>query len=77
MRCRYVGFAVPMWRTFWELGPGITDQMPLRLRNDEALLVEVEVLWQTVIAAASSPPTLEEIQSFGIRHFLKALARLL
>src|SRR5215510_1309593 len=83
----------------------IADPMTLRLRNEEALLVDVEgdrerfyletllpfklegyltylqarswrsdlkVLWQTVIAVAfpnKTPlPTLEEIQSYGIRH---------
>jgi lipopolysaccharide/colanic/teichoic acid biosynthesis glycosyltransferase len=94
-----------VWRLVLEARPGIADPMTLRLRNEEALLVEVEgdrerfyretllpfklegyldylqarswrsdlkVLWQTVIAVAfpnKTPlPTLEEIQSYGIRH---------
>src|SRR5215813_3991984 len=102
---RYVDLADPMWRLVLEARPGIADPMTLRLRNEEALLVEVEgdrerfyletlvpfklegyltylqarswrsdlkVLWQTVIAVAfpnKTPlPTLEEIQSYGIRH---------
>lgn len=102
---RYVDLADPMWRLVLEARPGIADPMTLRLRNEEALLVEVEgdrerfyletllpfklagylnylqarswrsdlkVLWQTVITVAfpnKTPlPTLEEIQSYGIRH---------
>jgi lipopolysaccharide/colanic/teichoic acid biosynthesis glycosyltransferase len=102
---RYVDLADPMWRLVLEARPGITDPMTLRLRNEEALLVEVEgdrerfyletllpfklggylrylqarswrsdlkVLWHTIIAVAfpnKTPlPTLEEIQSYGIRH---------
>jgi len=102
---RYVDLIDPMWRLVLEARPGITDPMTLRLRNEEALLIEVEgdrerfyletllpfkldgnldylqmrswrsdlkVLWHTVIAVAfpnKTPlPTLEEIQSYGIRH---------
>jgi len=102
---RYVDLHDPMWCLVLEARPGITDPMTLRLRNEEALLVEVEgdrerfyletllpfklegnlnylqarswrsdlkVLWQTIIAVAfpnKTPlPTLEEIQSNGIRH---------
>lgn len=102
---RYVDLGDPMWRLVLEAKPGIADPMTLRLRNEEALLVEVEgdrerfyletllpfklegyldylqarswqsdlkVLWQTIIAVAfpnKTPlPTLEEIQSYGIRH---------
>jgi lipopolysaccharide/colanic/teichoic acid biosynthesis glycosyltransferase len=102
---RYIDLEDPMWRLVLEARPGIADPMTLRLRNEEALLVEVEgdrerfyletllpfklegyltylqarswrsdlkVLWQTVIAVAfpnKTPlPTLEEIQSCGIRH---------
>ena len=102
---RYVDLADPMWRLVLEARPGITDPMTLRLRNEEALLVEVEgdrerfyletllpfklegyidylqarswqsdlkVLWQTIVAVAfpyKAPlPTLEEIQSYTIRH---------
>jgi lipopolysaccharide/colanic/teichoic acid biosynthesis glycosyltransferase len=102
---RYVDLADPMWRLVLEARPGIADPMTLRLRNEEALLVEVEgdrerfyletllpfklagylnylqarswrsdlkVLWQTVITVAfpnKTPlPTLEEIQSYGIRQ---------
>jgi lipopolysaccharide/colanic/teichoic acid biosynthesis glycosyltransferase len=102
---RYIDLEDPMWRLVLEARPGIADPMTLRLRNEEALLVEVEgdrerfyletllpfklegyldylqarswrsdlkVLWQTVIAVAfpnKTPlPTLEEIQSYGIRH---------
>src|SRR5215475_6038722 len=39
---RYVDLDDPMWRLVLEARPGITDQMTLRLRNEEALLVEVE-----------------------------------
>jgi lipopolysaccharide/colanic/teichoic acid biosynthesis glycosyltransferase len=39
---RYVDLADPMWRHVLEARPGITDPMTLRLRNEEALLVEVE-----------------------------------
>src|SRR5262245_36513978 len=39
---RYVDLADSMWRLVLEARPGITDPMPLRLRNEEALLVEVE-----------------------------------
>ena len=39
---RYVDLADPMWRLVLEARPGITDPMTLRLRNEEALLVEVE-----------------------------------
>jgi lipopolysaccharide/colanic/teichoic acid biosynthesis glycosyltransferase len=102
---RYVDLGDPMWRLVLEARPGITDPMTLRLRNEEALLVEVEgdrerfyletllpfklegyldylqarswrsdlkVLWQTIVAVAfpyKAPlPTLEEIQSYTIRH---------
>ena len=102
---RYVDLDDPMWRLVLEARPGITDPMTLRLRNEEALLVEVEgdrerfylgtlqpfklegyldylqarswrsdlkVLWQTIVAVAfpyKAPlPTLEEIQSYTIRH---------
>jgi len=102
---RYVDLGDPMWRLVLEARPGIADPMTLRLRNEEALLVEVagdrerfyletllpfkfegnlnylqarswrsdlKVLWQTIIAVAfpnKTPlPTLEEIQSNGIRH---------
>ncbi len=102
---RYVDLADPMWRLVLEARPGITDPMTLRLRNEEALLIEVvgdrewfyletllpfklegylgylqtrswwsdlKVLWHTIIAVAfpnkTPPPTLEEIQSYGIRH---------
>jgi lipopolysaccharide/colanic/teichoic acid biosynthesis glycosyltransferase len=101
---RYIDLEDPMWRLVLEARPGIADPMTLRLRNEEALLVEVEgdrerfyletlvpfklegyldylqarswrsdlkVLWQTVLAVAfpnKTPlPTLEEIQSYGIR----------
>ena len=102
---RYIDLEDPVWRLVLEARPGITDPMTLRLRNEEALLVEVEgdrerfyletllpfklegyldylqarswrsdlkVLWHTIIAVAfpnKTPlPTLEEIQSYGIRH---------
>ena len=102
---RYIDLEDPVWRLVLEARPGIADPVTLRLRNEEALLVEVEgdrerfyletllpfklegyldylqarswrsdlkVLWQTVIAVAfpnKTPlPTLEEIQSYGIRH---------
>ena len=102
---RYVNLEDPMWRLVLEARPGIADPMTLRLRNEEALLVEVEgdrerfyletllpfklegyldylqarswrsdlkVLWQTIVAVAfpyKAPlPTLEEIQSYAIRH---------
>lgn len=102
---RYVDLDDPMWRLVLEARPGITDPMTLRLRNEEALLVEVKgdrerfymetllpfklegylnylqarswrsdlkVLWQTIVAVAfpyKAPlPTLEEIQSYTIRH---------
>jgi lipopolysaccharide/colanic/teichoic acid biosynthesis glycosyltransferase len=102
---RYVDLDDPVWRLVLEARPGITDPMTLRLRNEEALLVEVEgdrerfyletllpfklegylnylqarswqsdlkVLWQTIVAVAfpyKAPlPTLEEIQSYTIRH---------
>src|SRR5499426_1964247 len=102
---RYVDLDDPMWRLVLEARPGITDPMTLRLRNEEALLIEVEgdrerfymeallpfklegylnylrarswrsdlkVLWQTMVAVAfpyKAPiPTLEEIQSYTIRH---------
>ena len=102
---RYVDLGDPMWRLVLEARPGIADPMTLRLRNEEALLVEVEgdrerfyletllpfklegyldylqarswrsdlkVLWQTIVAVAfpyKAPlPTLEEIQSYTIRH---------
>ena len=102
---RYIDLEDPMWRLVLEAKPGITDPMTLRLRNEEALLVEVEgdrerfyletlvpfklegylnylqarswrsdlkVLWQTIVAVAfpyKAPlPTLEEIQSYTIRH---------
>ena len=102
---RYIDLEDPVWRLVLEARPGIADPMTLRLRNEEALLVEVEgdrerfyletlvpfklegyldylqarswrsdlkVLWQTVVAVAfpyKAPlPTLEEIQSYTIRH---------
>jgi len=102
---RYIDLEDPVWRLVLEVRPGIADPMTLRLRNEEALLVEVEgdrerfyletllpfklegyldylqarswwsdlkVLWQTVVAVAfpyKAPlPTLEEIQSYTIRH---------
>ena len=102
---RYVDLGDPMWRLVLEARPGITDPMTLRLRNEEALLVEVDgdrerfyletllpfklegyldylqarswrsdlkVLWQTIVVVAfpyKAPlPTLEEIQSYTIRH---------
>jgi lipopolysaccharide/colanic/teichoic acid biosynthesis glycosyltransferase len=102
---RYVDLGDPLWRLVLEARPGIADPMTLRLRNEEALLVEVEgdrerfyletlqpfklegyldylqarswqsdlkVLWQTIVAVAfpyKAPlPTLEEIQSYTIRH---------
>jgi lipopolysaccharide/colanic/teichoic acid biosynthesis glycosyltransferase len=102
---RYVDPGDPMWRLVLEARPGIADPMTLQLRNEEALLVEVEgdrerfyleallpfklegylgylqtrswrsdlkVLWQTIFAVtfpSKAPlPTLEEIQSCGIRH---------
>ena len=102
---RYVDLGDPMWRLVLEARPGIADPMTLRLRNEEALLVEVEgdrerfyletllpfklegyldylqarswrsdlkVLWQTIVVVAfpyKAPlPTLEEIQSYTIRH---------
>src|SRR5215510_14885759 len=39
---RYVDLADPMWRLVLGARPGITDPLTLRLRNEEALLVEVE-----------------------------------
>ncbi|HEX5082808.1 MAG TPA: sugar transferase [Blastocatellia bacterium] len=39
---RYVDLEDPMWRLVLEARPGIADPMTLRLRNEEALLVEVE-----------------------------------
>src|SRR5499426_943329 len=39
---RYVDLNDPMWRLVLEARPGITDQMTLQLRNEEALLIEVE-----------------------------------
>jgi lipopolysaccharide/colanic/teichoic acid biosynthesis glycosyltransferase len=102
---RYIDLEDPVWRLVLEARPGITDPMTLRLRNEEALLVEVEgdrerfyletllpfklegyldylqarswrsdlkVMWQTIVAVAfpyKAPlPTLEEIQSYTIRH---------
>ena len=102
---RYIDLDDPVWRLVLEARPGIADPMTLRLRNEEALLVEVEgdreqfyletllpfklegyldylqarswrsdlkVLWQTIVAVAlpyKAPlPTLEEIQSYVIRH---------
>jgi lipopolysaccharide/colanic/teichoic acid biosynthesis glycosyltransferase len=102
---RYVDPNDPMWRLVLETRPGITDPMTLRLRNEEALLVEVKgdrerfyleallpfklegnlsylqarscwsdlkVLCQTIFAVAfpnkATLPTLEEIQSYVIRH---------
>jgi lipopolysaccharide/colanic/teichoic acid biosynthesis glycosyltransferase len=102
---RYVDLEDPLWRLVLEARPGIADPMTLRLRNEEALLVDVEgdrerfyletlqpfklegyldylqarswrsdlkVLWQTIVAVAfpyKAPlPTLEEIQSYTIRH---------
>src|SRR6266498_3444961 len=65
---RYIDLEDPVWRLVLEARPGITDPMTLRLRNEEALLVEVEgyldylqarswqsdlkVLWQTIVAVA-------------------------
>ena len=102
---RYVDLDNPMWRLVLEARPGIADPMTLQLRNEEALLAEVEgdrerfyleallpfklegnlsylqarscwtdlkVLCQTIFAVAfpsKAPlPTLEEIQSYVIRH---------
>jgi lipopolysaccharide/colanic/teichoic acid biosynthesis glycosyltransferase len=102
---RYVAPDDPMWRLVLEARPGIADPMTLQLRNEEALLAEVEgdrerfyleallpfklggyldylqarswwsdlkVLCQTIFAVAfpsKAPlPTLEEIQSYVIRH---------
>jgi lipopolysaccharide/colanic/teichoic acid biosynthesis glycosyltransferase len=102
---RYVAPDDPMWRLVLEARPGIADPMTLQLRNEEALLGEVEgdreqfylesllpfklegylgylrarswwsdlkILWQTVFAVAfpskATPPTIEEIQSYGIRR---------
>jgi lipopolysaccharide/colanic/teichoic acid biosynthesis glycosyltransferase len=39
---RYIDLEDPVWRLVLEARPGITDPMTLRLRNEEALLVEVE-----------------------------------
>jgi lipopolysaccharide/colanic/teichoic acid biosynthesis glycosyltransferase len=39
---RYIDLEDPMWRLVLEARPGIADPMTLRLRNEEALLVEVE-----------------------------------
>jgi len=39
---RYVALNNPMWRLVLEARPGITDPMTLRLRNEEALLIEVK-----------------------------------
>jgi lipopolysaccharide/colanic/teichoic acid biosynthesis glycosyltransferase len=39
---RYVDLEDPLWRLVLEAKPGIADPMTLRLRNEEALLVEVE-----------------------------------
>ena len=39
---RYVDLHDPMWCLVLEARPGITDPMTLRLRNEEALLIEVE-----------------------------------
>jgi lipopolysaccharide/colanic/teichoic acid biosynthesis glycosyltransferase len=39
---RYVDLDDPMWRLVLEARPGITDPMTLQLRNEEALLIEVE-----------------------------------
>ncbi len=39
---RYVDPEDPLWRLVLEARPGIADPMTLRLRNEEALLVEVE-----------------------------------
>src|SRR5262249_15729088 len=38
---RYIDLEDPMWRLVLEARPGIADPMTLRLRNEEALLVEV------------------------------------
>jgi len=102
---RYVDPDDPMWRLVLEARPGIADPMTLQLRNEEALLAEVEgdrerfyleallpfklggylgylqarswrsdlkVLCRTIFAVAfpsKAPlPTLEEIQSYRIRH---------
>ena len=102
---RYVDLDDPMWRLVLEARPGITDPMTLRLRNEEALLVEVKgdrerfyletlqpfklegyldylqsrswrsdlkVLWHTIVGVVfpnkTSLPTLEEVQSYTIRH---------
>jgi len=39
---RYVDLNNPIWRLVLEARPGLTDPMTLRLRNEEALLVEVK-----------------------------------
>ena len=39
---RYIDLDDPVWRLVLEARPGIADPMTLRLRNEEALLVEVE-----------------------------------
>lgn len=39
---RYIDLEDPVWRLVLEARPGIADPMTLRLRNEEALLVEVE-----------------------------------
>jgi lipopolysaccharide/colanic/teichoic acid biosynthesis glycosyltransferase len=39
---RYIDLEDPVWRLVLEAGPGIADPMTLWLRNEEALLVEVE-----------------------------------
>jgi lipopolysaccharide/colanic/teichoic acid biosynthesis glycosyltransferase len=102
---RYVDLDDPMWRLVLQARPGITDPMTLRLRNEEALLVEVVgdrerfyletlqpfklegyldylqarswrsdliVLWRTIVAVVfpnkTSLPTLDEVQSYTIRH---------
>src|SRR5215471_4668235 len=39
---RYIDLEDPVWRLVLEARPGIADPMTLRLRNEEALLVEVK-----------------------------------
>src|SRR5262252_374278 len=39
---RYIDLEDPVWRLVLEARPGIADPVTLRLRNEEALLVEVE-----------------------------------
>jgi lipopolysaccharide/colanic/teichoic acid biosynthesis glycosyltransferase len=39
---RYVKLEDPVWQTILKVRPGITDPVTLRLRNEEALLAEIE-----------------------------------